>query len=81
MNANIKPLAHESKRPVSVEREHPDRIIIEGVRFSGDYFRELALPDTDVLYSIRNHGDVVTLVQIRSVEEAEAFFEEVHDGI
>jgi hypothetical protein len=52
-NQFIRPLAHVSKQPVSVERVHPDRILIEGVLFDGDYFREIGYPKTDVLYMVR----------------------------
>jgi len=76
----IKPLAHVSKQPVSVERVHPDRILIEGVLFDGDYFREIGYPKTDVLYMVRKDLDgCVCLTVIRDEFEAKKFFEQLGD--
>lgn len=60
-NSHIKALDYEARKPVSVEREHPDRLIIEGVRFSGDFFRSLALPSAEYLYVLRRDDDTVIL--------------------
>jgi hypothetical protein len=70
-------MTHQVKKPVSIERELPDWVIIEGVRYDGDYFRTYAHPDTDVLYAVRNEDDVVRSTVIRNVEEAMKFFEEI----
>jgi hypothetical protein len=75
-------LPHEPKKPVSVEREHPDRLVIEGVTYDGDYFREMGHPDTDVLYAVRKDSEgVVCLTVIRSVEEAKEFFEQIEEAL
>lgn len=69
-------IPHVSKQPVSVERIHPDRILIEGVLFDGDYFREIGHPDADVLYMVRKDVDgCVCLTVIRDELEAKKFFE------
>ena len=74
----IKPLPHVSVEPVRVEREHPDLLVIEGVRYDGDYFRTFSHPETDVLYQVRRDADgVVCLTVIDSLEKAMYFFEEV----
>ncbi len=75
-NIFFKQLPHVAKQPISVERIHPDRILIEGVLFDGDYFREIGHPDTDVLYAIRKDLDgCVCLTVIRDELEARQFFE------
>jgi len=77
-NSNIQELPHVGVRPVSVEREHPDRLIIEGVRFSGDFFRTISYPDPNYLYAIRRDEDgVVSFLVITNVEGAQDFFAEV----
>lgn len=81
MNANIKVLPHEPKKPVTVAREHPDVLVIEGVKFAGDMFRTLAFPGPDYLYAFRRDGDTVILTTVHNVEEAEAYFTEVSHGI
>jgi len=78
MNEFIKPLEHVSKEPVSVVREHPDRLVIGGVVYDGDYFRTFGAPDTDVLYAVRRDTEgVVCLTVIDSLEKAMEFFEKV----
>jgi hypothetical protein len=77
MNMHIKNLEHVSKEPVSVVREHPDRLVIGGVVYDGDYFRTIGCPDTDVLYAVRRDSEgVVCLTVIDSLEKAMEFFEE-----
>lgn len=77
MNNHIKQLPHQPKEPVSIEREHNDVIVIEGVRYDGDYFREFGYPDTNILYSVQRDDDgVVRLTMIRTPEEAAQFFKE-----
>jgi hypothetical protein len=80
-NQFIKPLTHVSKEPVSVVREHPDRLVIEGVRYDGDYFRTFGAPETDVLYAVRRDAEgCVRLTVIDSLEKAMYFFEEIAAG-
>ena len=77
----IKQLPHISKEPVSVVREHPDRLVIDGVRYDGDYFRTFAHPETDVLYAVRRDEDgVVCLTVIDCLEKAVEFFNEIGQG-
>ena len=73
----IQEVEHVAVEPVRIEREHNDEIVIEGVRYSGDYFRTLAVPNADVLYAIRRDDDQVWLTVIRNANEAEAFFDGV----
>jgi len=74
----IQEVAHVAVEPVRIEREHNDVIVIEGVRYAGDYFRTMAVPDADVLYAVRRDDeDRVVFTVIRNVEEAEAFFDYV----
>ena len=76
--AFYKQLSHELKKPVSVERIHPDKLAINGVHYDGDYFRTFANPETDVLYAVRKDEDgCVRLVVIDSLEKAMDFFEEI----
>lgn len=42
-NQYIRQVAHQPN-PVSIEREEGDVIVIEGVRYSGDYFRAASIP-------------------------------------
>ena len=76
MNSQIKPVAHQPK-PVSIERDVNDVVIIEGVRYAGKYFRMLAFPDRDMLYAIQRDGDRIILTTIRDANEAENFFDRV----
>jgi len=78
-NSNIKKVTHQPK-PVSIERELGDVVVIEGVRYSGDLFREFTLPSQDALYAVRRDGDTVSLTVIRNAEEAKQFFEEIGQG-
>ena len=74
----IQEVEHVAVEPVRIEREHNDVIVIEGVRYAGDYFRTMAVPDADVLYAVRRDDeDRVVFTVIRNVEEAEAFFDYV----
>lgn len=81
MNNFIKPLPHQSNKPLSIERDWSsghEIILINGVRYSADYFRALAHPETDVLYAVRRDDfGSVTLTTIRNVDEAKEFFEEI----
>jgi hypothetical protein len=77
MNINIKTVAHEKKTPVRIERDYNDVIIIEGVKYAGDLFREFTMPNSDVLYAIqRDANGSVVLTTIKSADEAKTFFEE-----
>jgi len=77
----IKSLPHVSVEPVSVVREHPDRLVINGVRYDGDYFRTFAHPATDVLYAVRMDEDgCVCLTVIDCLEKAVEFFKEIGQG-
>ena len=73
MNSNIKQVAHQPK-PVNIEREAGDVIVIEGVRYSGGFFRTMALPDPDYLYALRREDDVVVATTIHTMQEAVTFF-------
>ena len=73
MNSQIKPVAHQPK-PVTLERDVNDVVIIEGVRYSGEYFRILAFPNPNMLYAIRRDGDQVWLTEIHNPGEAQDFF-------
>ena len=77
----IKQIDHQPVKPVEIERLPGDWIFIEGVRFSADYFREFAHPDTDVLYAVKRDGDQVWLTVIRNVDEAVKFFEEIQNAL
>lgn len=80
-NKNVKPMAHITQKPLSIEREYTlqgyEVIIIEGVRYDAEYFRTFAHPDTDVLYAVRSHDDTVVLTIIHNADEAQHFFEEM----
>lgn len=71
----IQEVEHVAVEPVRIERDANDVVIVEGVRYSGEYFRTLAVPNTDVLYAIRRDGEQVWLTVIRNVVEARTFFE------
>ncbi len=73
MNNNIKQVPHQPK-PVSIERELGDVIVIEGVRYAGDFFRTMSLPNPDYLYAIRRDGDQIILTTIHNAGEAEGYF-------
>lgn len=72
----IREEVHVRKPPVRVERDVPDVLVIEGVRWDGDVFRTFAAPSDDCLYALRRDGDAVSLVTVRNVEEAQRFFAE-----
>lgn len=73
-NQLIKQIEH-MPGPVSIEREEHDVIVIEGVRYSADLFRAMALPRDDVLYAVRrNEAGVVWVTLIRDVAGAMEFF-------
>jgi hypothetical protein len=75
----IKEFPHVEKKPVSVERELPDILVIEGVRYAGDLFRTLTDPNDSVLYAIRKDEDgVLRVIVIHNALEAMSFFEDVN---
>jgi len=76
MNGFIKQAVHQRKRPVTVERDVDDVLVIEGVRYAGDLFRTFAEPDDRYLFAMRREGNTVVLVTVRDVDEAKKFFEE-----
>lgn len=61
MSNLIKQVPHQPVRPVSVERTFPDGLMIEGIQFSGDFFRTFADPDPEKLYRIVRDGDVIKI--------------------
>lgn len=74
----IQQAPHVEKRPISIERDENDVIVIEDVRYDADYFRTIGAPDTNVLYAVRKLEDgLVMLTVIHSFEEAREFFKEV----
>lgn len=74
-------VTHSFKKPVSVMREENDVLVIEGVRFDGDYFRSLSDPNVDTLYALRKLDDgSVGFIQIHNLDEAQIFFEEFAKG-
>ena len=59
-NKCFKPIAYQGKRPVSLEREENDVVVIEGIRFDGEFFRQLAYFESNVLFRIRRiDGEVI----------------------
>lgn len=76
VNQFITQVTHQPT-PLSIEREVSDVIVIEGVRYSGDFFRQMAYPSSDLLYVIRRDDDMVWLTTIRNVDEVQKFFEEI----
>jgi hypothetical protein len=72
----IRTVEHQRKKPVTVERDVNDVLVIEGVRYAGDLFRTFAEPDDRYLYAMRRDGDTVVLVTVRDVDDARKFFEE-----
>ncbi len=79
MNKSMKPIAHITQRPLSIEREYTlqgrEVIIIEGVRYDADYFRTFSHPETDVLYAVRRDEETVILTVIQTPEQASEFFD------
>lgn len=75
-NKIIQQVAHQPK-PVTIEQAENDVIIIEGVRYSADFFRVHAYPNDKYLYAIRRDGDVVSLTAIHNANDAEHFFDQV----
>lgn len=80
MNGFIRQAEHQRKRPVTVERDVNDILVIEGVRYQADLFRTFAEPDDSLLYAMRKDGNTVVLVTVCNVEEAIKFFQEVGQG-
>ena len=76
MNGLIRQVEHERKMPVTVVRDVPDVLVIEGVRWAGDIFRTFAMPSDQYLYALKRDGDQVILVTVHDVEEAKKFFAE-----
>lgn len=74
-NSFIQEVKHTAVEPVTVMRDVNDVLIIEGVRYGGDFFRMMAVPSDDVLYAIQRDGDQVIATMMRNVEEAKQFFE------
>jgi len=70
----IEPVEHQAKKPVSIERDANDVIIVEGVRYSGDFFRTMAYPDPKYLYAIRRDGKQVIVTTIHNQQEAQGYF-------
>lgn len=80
MSQFIHPMVHVPHEPLRIEREFVEGreiIVIEGVRYDADYFRQFSKPETDVLYAVAREEDYVRLTVIQSLEAAETFFEEV----
>ena len=73
----IQEVEHEPKRPVSIEREPNDVVVIEGVRYAAELFRVFANPDLNLLYALRREDDQVVVKIIRNANEADAFFDDV----
>ena len=73
-NKFIKEIQHEEKKPVSIEREPNDVVVIEGVRYAADLFRILANPDAGLLYAYERKGDQIIATAIRNPQDALAFF-------
>jgi len=76
MKDQPKEQAPRKPKPITIERDDfRDRVIIEGVMFSGDYFRTMAHPSADYLYAIRVGDDgIIWLTEIHNAGEAEGFF-------
>jgi len=70
----IQEVEHEPKKPVSIEREPNDVVVIEGVRYAADLFRIFANPDVNLLYALQRDGDRVVVKVIRNGGEALGFF-------
>lgn len=70
----IQEVEHESKRPVSIEREPNDVVVIEGVRYAAELFRVFANPDANLLYALQRHDDQVVVTLIRNPQDALSFF-------
>lgn len=76
-NNSVKQDAYEAQKPVTIERDVNDVIVIEGVRYSGDVFRNNLWPKEAWLYAIRKReDDTVWITEIHNVEEAVKFFEQ-----
>ena len=73
----IQEVEHEDRKPVSIEREPNDVVVIEGVRYAAELFRVFANPDLNLLYALRREDDQVVVKIIRNANEAEAFFDGV----
>ena len=84
MNSNIKQLPHQPIPPLSIERDWSrgyEVIIIEGVRYSSDFFRMNSMPRDDALYAVRKMDDGdVHVTTIIDVESAKKFFDEIGQG-
>jgi hypothetical protein len=59
MNKLIQSMPYQPRKHVSIEREPNDIVVIEGIRYQGDFFRMLADPDPNVVYRIRREDDAV----------------------
>lgn len=74
----IEEIEHYPVKPVTIEREAFDMVIIEGVRYSGEYFRQFGHPDVNALYAVRKKGEIVFLETIHNLDEAKNFFDSPH---
>jgi hypothetical protein len=74
MEKFVEEVEYEGRKPVSIEREAHDVVVIEGVRYAADIFRVLANPDANVLYTFERDGENVIATVIRNVGEATGFF-------
>lgn len=80
-NPPIKLMVHTPEPPLRIERDYDEDgrefILIEGVRYEAEYFRQFSYPETDVLYQIARMEDFVRLVIVETREQAQEFFDEV----
>jgi hypothetical protein len=54
----------EDMKPLNFHYDYlTDALIVEGVRYAGEFFRNVAWPDADALYSFERDGDVVTVTK------------------
>lgn len=83
MSNQIKALPHVTNPPLCIERDYDaagnEVIVIEGVRYAADYFREFSHPETNVLYQVARVEDVVCLTVVETCEQAAEFFDEVEN--
>jgi len=74
-------VTHNPCKPVSVMREENDVLVVEGVRFDGDFFRTLSDPDPESMYVLRKlENGCVGFIEIDTLEKAKKFFEETAKG-
>lgn len=51
-------------RPISIERKDDDTLVIEGIRFTGDFFRTMAGPKEGALYQLRKGDGGITWIAV-----------------